>query len=124
MSHENSMQIDQQELTSEYGRYIETKSKNGIMSFFVKALVIPVFALLVIFTGAAFAVANFSPVMYTQAKDIVFENVDFEKITGQTDAINKEVLDSWLILNSEKQQDEAIAQEEMVTGEQIESPLK
>jgi len=124
MTHENSMQMDQQEITPEYGRYIETKSKTGIMSFFVKALVIPVFALLIILTGAAFTVANFYPALYTQAKDILFENMDFEELTGQPDSINKEYLDKWLILNSEKHQGEATVQEEMVTGEQIESQLK
>ena len=123
MSHENSIQIDQQELPSEYGRYVETKSKNGIMSFFVKALVIPVFALLIILTGASFAVANFSPAMYTQAKDILFEKVDFEQLTGQPNSINKEYLDSWLILNSEKLQGEEKALQNTVQEEQIERQL-
>ena len=123
MTHENSMQMDQQEITPEYGRYIETKSKTGIMSFFVKALVIPVFALLIILTGASFAVANFSPAMYTQAKDILFEKVDFEQLTGQPNSINKEYLDSWLILNSEKLQGEEKALQNTVQEEQIERQL-
>ena len=112
MSHENSIPVDQSELASEYGRYVESKSKKGFMSFFIKALIIPVVAMLIILTGTAFAVANFSPATYTQARDIIFANVDFEKITGQPNAATKEMLDSWLVLGSELQQGEGLAQEE------------
>ncbi|WP_455209569.1 hypothetical protein [Kaarinaea lacus] len=117
MSHENSMQIDQQELAPEYGRYIESKSNKGAMRFFIKALIIPLVVMLIILTGAAFIVANFSPAMYTQAKDILFEKVDFEKIIGRADVINKDILDSWLILNSEKHQGEELIQEEQTQQE-------
>ena len=92
------------------------------MGVFVKVLVMPFLAMLVILIAASLTIANFSPTMYTQAKDIIFEKVDFEQLTGQTDSINKEYLDSWLILNPEKQQGEAIAHEEMLLEEQIETP--
>ena len=61
--------------------------------------------------------------MYTEVKDNIFEKVDFEKLTGRPDSTNKEFLDSWLILNSEKQQGEEKAQQETVQEEQIESQL-
>jgi hypothetical protein len=127
MSHENSMQINQDELASEYVRYVESKSSKGIMSFFVKALVIIVLALVIV-TGGAFAMANFSPTTYAQAKDIIFENIDVEKITGLTDSTSKEYLDSWLILKSQPQQSEEAmldqkAQGEIAQEEQPESQL-
>ena len=112
MSHENSIPVDQSELASEYGRYVESKSKKGFLSFFIKALIIPVVAMLIILTGTAFAIANFSPATYTQTRDIIFANIDFEKITGQPNATTKEVLDSWLVLNSEINQGEGQVQEE------------
>jgi hypothetical protein len=121
MSHENSIPTLQSELTPEYGRYVKTTSNKGVMRLFIKALVIPFAALLLILTGAAFTVANFSPVIYTQAKDILFEKVDFEKLTGRPASINKEFLDSWLILNSEKQQGEQEAEGEKAQEEQMES---
>ena len=101
MSQENSIPVLQSEIASEYRQHVESKSNKGVMTAFIKALVIPVVAILMILTGAAFAVANFSPAMYTQVKDNIFEKVDFEKLTGQPDSINKEYLDSWLILNSQ-----------------------
>jgi len=128
MSHENSAPAIQRELASEYGRHVQSNSNKGIMRFVVKGLLIPFAAMLVILTGASFALANFSPAMYTEAKDIIFEQVDFEKMTGQTDSINKEFLDSWLILNSENQPGEEIALEETTLeekalAEQTETPL-
>lgn len=123
MSHQNSIPTLQRELASEYGRHVQSNSNKGFMRTFFKVLVMPFVAMLIILTGASFTVANFSPAMYTQAKDIIFANVDFEKITGQTDLINKQFLDSWLILNSDKQQGEGIAQGEMAQEELIETPL-
>ena len=126
MTHENSMPIDQSELAPEYTRHVESKSNKGIMRFFIKALVIPLVAILIILTGSAFAIANFSPTIYTQAKDIIFDKVDFEKITGLSDSTNKEYLDSWLILNSDIHQGEELiqeeqTQEELVQQEQLEN---
>lgn len=123
MSHENSMQINQSELASEYGRYVESKSNKGIMRLLVKALLAPLVALLITLTGAAFAIANFSPAMYTQAKDIIFATVDIEKMTGLTDAASREYLDNMLILNSEQQPGEDKALEENEQQEQIQPPL-
>ncbi|MGD8641157.1 MAG: hypothetical protein PVG89_11050 [Gammaproteobacteria bacterium] len=115
MSHENSIQINQDELASQYRRHVQAKSSKGMMNYLVKALVI-IFLALVILTGATFALANFSPTTYAQAKDIVFANVDIEKITGVPDSTSKEFLDSWLMLNSEKQQNEYMTQDEKVPG--------
>ena len=112
MSHENSAPAIQRELASEYGRYVKSNSNKGILRFIVKGLLIPFVAILIILTGASFILANFSPAMYMQARDIIFEKVDFEKLTGQTNSVNKEYLDSLLILNPEKQQGEAIVLEE------------
>ena len=128
MSHENSLQIEQSELASEYGRHVEAKSKKSPMRFVFKALAVPVIALLVIVTGAAFAIANFSPATYSQAKDIIFANIDIEKLTGLPDSTVRQQLDNWLILNSEQQQmgtivQEEPAQKEAVQSDQLESPL-
>ena len=122
MSHENSVPVIQSEIATEYRQYVKSNSNKGIMGSIVKVLVIPFVAMLVILTGASFTLANFSPAMYTQVKDVIFEKVDFEKLTGQTDSINKEYLDSWLILNSEIQQEEGIAMEQKAQ-EEIDSPL-
>ena len=120
MSNENSIPtIGQRELASEYGKYVESKSDKAIMSVLIKALIIPLLTLPVILAGAAFSIANFSPALYTQAKDILFEKIDFEKITGQTDAVNKQYLDSWLVLNSEKYQVKGLAQEEQTLEEMV-----
>jgi len=124
MSHENSMQINQREMASEYGRYVETKSNNRIIGIIVKALIIPLIALLLIVAGAAFGIANYSPNTYTQAKDIIFEKVDFEKLTGLPNSTSKEYLDSWLILNSEQQPVEEKAQQETLQEDKIESAIK
>jgi len=124
MSQENSIPVLQSEIAQEYGRYVESKSNKGVMSFFVKVMVIPFIAMLLILTGAAFTIANFSPAMYAQAKDIIFEKVDFEKLTGQPDSINKEYLDSWLILNSQALPVEENAQQETLKEAQIENQLK
>lgn len=139
MSHENSAPAIQRELASEYRRHVKTNSNNGFMGILLKVLVIPLFAILILLTGASFAIANLSPAMYTKAKDIIFEKVDFEKITGQTESVNREYLDSFLILNPEEQQGEQLAQdalaqeepaqgeiarEEPAQGEQIETPVK
>ncbi len=124
MSQENSIPVLQSEIAQEYGRYVESKSNKGVMSFFVKVMVIPFIAMLLILTGAAFTIANFSPAMYAQAKDIIFEKVDFEKLTGQPDSINKEYLDSWLILNSQALPVEENAQQETLQEAQIENQLK
>ena len=129
MSHENSLQIDQSELASEYGRYVETKSKKRPIRFLIKALVIPVVTLLIILTGAAFAVANFSPATYALAKNIIFAEVDVEKLTGLSDSTAREYLDNLLIINTEQQQMGTIvrdetAQKETMQGDQSESPLK
>lgn len=124
MSQENSIPVLQSEIAQEYGRYVESKSNKGAMSFIVKVMVIPFIAMLLILTGAAFITANFSPAMYAQAKDIIFEKVDFEKLTGQPDSINKEYLDSWLILNSQALPVEENAQQETLQEAQIESQLK
>ena len=124
MSQENSIPVLQSEIAQEYGRYVESKSNKGVMSFIVKVMVIPFIAMLLILTGAAFITANFSPAMYAQAKDIIFEKVDFEKLTGQPDSINKEYLDSWLILNSQALPVEENAQQETLQEAQIESQLK
>ena len=121
MSQENSIPVLQSEIASEYRQLVDTKSNKGVMRLFVNVLIIPFIAILMILTGAAFTIANFSPAMYTQVKDNIFEKVDFEKLTGRPDSINKEFLDSWLILNSEKQQGEEEAQQEPVQEEQIES---
>ena len=128
MSQENSIPVIQSEIASEYGRYVESKSNKGAMGFFIKVLVIPFAAMLIIITGGAFAIANFSPASYTQAKDIIFAKVNVEKLTGMPDSIAREHLDSWLILNSEKPQGAEIAQElpvqkEPVQEEQIERPV-
>lgn len=123
MSHENSAQVIQNELASEYGRRVIANSKKGSRGIFVKALVIPLIALLIILIGTSFVIANFSPATYTQAKDIIFAKVDFEKFTGQSNAINKEILDSWLILNPEIQQGEVNALEEKAQEEQTQTPL-
>ena len=123
MSQENSIPVLQSEIASEYRQRVETKSNKGVMSLFVKALIIPLFAVFIILTGVAFSIANFSPTMYTQAKDIIFEKVDFEKLTGRPDSINKEYLDSWLILNSEKQQAEEKTQQATLEEEQTENQL-
>ena len=120
MSHENSLQIDQSELSSEYGRYVESKSNKGVISFFVKVLVIPFFAMLTILIGAALTVANFSPAMYAQAKDIIFEKIDFEKLTGLPDSTNREILDNWLILDLKELLGEEKAQQETLQEKQIE----
>ena len=124
MSQENSIPVLQSEIAQEYGRYVESKSNKGVMSFFVKVMVIPFIAMLLILTGAAFTIANFSPAMYAQAKDIIFEKVDFEKLTGQPDSINKEYLDSWLILNSQALPVEENPQQETLQEAQIESQPK
>ena len=121
MSQENSIPVLQSEIAQEYGRYVESKSNKGVMGLFVKALVIPFVAVLIILAGTAFTIANFSPATYTQAKDIIFEKVDFEKITGMPDSTSKEYLDSWLIFNSEKQQGEEKTLEENTQEAQIES---
>ena len=129
MSHENSLQIDQSELATEYGRYVESKSKKGPVRLLFKVLVIPLVLLLIILTGAAFAIANFSPAMYAHAKNIIFAEIDVEKLTGLPNSIAREHLDSWLILNSEQQQMGTIVREEStqnetVQGDQLESPAK
>ena len=124
MSQENSIPVLQSEIAQEYGRYVESKSNKGGMSFFIKVMVIPFVAMLLILIGAAFTIANFSPAMYAQAKDIIFEKVDFEKLTGQPDSINKEYLDSWLILNSQALPVEENAQQETLQEAQIESQPK
>ena len=121
MSHENSIATMQRELSSEYGRYLKSNSDKGFFKFLVKGLIIPLFVLLIILTGASFIIANYSPAMYTQAKDIIFEQVDFVKLTGQTDVVNKEILDSWLVLNPENRQMEQIVPGAMVLEEQTES---
>lgn len=139
MSHENSAPAIERELTSEYRRHAKLKSNKGFMGILLKVLVIPLIAMLILLTGASFAVANLSPAMYTKAKDIIFEKVDFKKITGQTESVNREYLDSFLILNPEEQQGEQLAQdalmeeeltqgeiarEDTAQGEQIEPPVK
>jgi len=129
MSHENSLQIDQSELSSEYGRYVESKSKKGPFRFLVKALVIPVVTLLIILAGAVFAVANFSPATYALAKNIIFAEVDVEKLTGLSDSAAREYLDNLLIINTEQQQmgtivREDVTQKETAQSNQVESPLK
>ena len=122
MSQENSIPVLQNELAPEYGRYVESKSNSGgIVGLIIKALVISIVATLIILTGAAFAIANFSPAIYTQAKDIIFEKVDVEKLTGLPDSTSKEYLDSWLILNSEQLQGEEKALQEPLQEQPIES---
>jgi len=121
MSQEDSIPVIQSEIAKEYRQQVESKSNKGVMTAFIKALVIPFVAILMILTGAAFTIANFSPAMYTQVKDNIFEKVDFEKLTGRPDSTNKEFLDSWLILNSEQLQGEEIAQQATGQEEQIES---
>jgi hypothetical protein len=123
MSHENSARAIQSELASEYGKYVKAKSNKGIANFIVKVFVIPGVALLIVLTGASFAVANFSPATYTQVKDIIFAKVDVEKLTGQPNAINKELLDSWLVLSAAEQQGQPKAQEELVQEQQTSTPL-
>ena len=124
MSQEDSIPVLQSEIASEYRQQVESKSNKGIMRLFVNALIIPFVAILMILTGAAFTIANFSPAMYTQVKDNIFEKVDIEKLTGRPDSTNKEFLDSWLILNSEQLQGEEKAQQETEKEVQIESQLK
>ena len=124
MSQEDSIPVLQSEIASEYRQQVESKSNKGIMRLFVNALIIPFVAILMILTGAAFTIANFSPAMYTQVKDNIFEKVDIEKLTGRPDSTNKEFLDSWLILNSEQLQGEEKAQQETEQEVQIESQLK
>jgi len=124
MSHENSMQINQREMASEYGRYVETKSNNGTMKRIIKALAISLIALLVTVTGGAFAIANFSPATYTQIKDIVYEKVNIEKLTGLPDSTSKNYLDSWLVLNSEQLPVEEKAQQETQQEDNVESQVK
>ena len=124
MSQEDSIPVLQSEIATEYRQHVESKSNKGIMRLFVNALIIPFFAILIILTGAAFTIANFSPVMYTQVKDNIFKKVDFEKLTGRPDSTNKELLDSWLILNTEKLQAEKKAQQETLQEEQTGSQLK
>ena len=117
MSQENNTLVAQHELASEYGRYVESKRKKGPVRFIINALVIPVIAMVIVVTGAAFVVANYSPATYTQAKDVIFANVDIEKLTGLPSSAAKEQLDSWLILNSEHQQAGSIVREEPVKEE-------
>ncbi|MEJ2179597.1 MAG: hypothetical protein P8Y28_03970 [Gammaproteobacteria bacterium] len=124
MSQEDSIPVLQSEIAAEYRQQVESKSNKGIMRLFVNALVIPIVAILMILTGAAFTIANFSPAMYTQVKDNIFEKVDIEKLTGRPDSTNKEFLDSWLILNSEQLQGKEKAQQETEQEVQIESQLK
>lgn len=116
MSHEHSMQINQDEVPPEFRRHVPPKKRNGIMSFFVKLLVIIAFTLIAL-TCAAFAIANFSPTTYAQAKDIIFEKVAIAKLTGRPDSVNKEYLDSWLVFNSDKQQVEDTGVDEKAQGE-------
>ena len=119
MSHDNNTLVAQHELASEYGRYVESKRKKGPVRFIIKSLVVPVIAMLVVAAGAAFSVANFSPATYTQAKDIIFANVDIEKLTGLPRSVATEQLDSWLILNVEQQQVGSIVREETVKAETV-----
>ena len=124
MSQEDSIPVLQSEIATEYRQHVESKSNKGIIRLFINALIIPFVAIFMILAGAAFTVANFSPAMYTQVKDNIFEKVDLEKLTGRPDSMNKEYLDSWLILNSEKLQGEEKAQQETAQEEHIESQLK
>ena len=124
MTQEDSIPVLQSEIATEYRQHVETKSNKGIMRFFVNALAIPFVAILIIVIGAAFTIANFSPAMYTQVKDNIFEKVDFEKLTGRPDSTNKELLDSWLILNSQNLQGEEKSPQETPKEEQIESQFK
>ena len=128
MSHDNSMQISQPELRAAHGRYVEPKSNKGLMGLIIKALVIPLLALLVILIGTALSIANFTPTTYTQVKDYIFEKVDVATITGLPDTTNKEILDSWLVLNPEQlpsgeKAQELSAQKESVPDEQTERPV-
>lgn len=122
MSHENSAHVIQRELASEYGRYVDKKTNSGFISFFIKALAFPLIAMLLVLTASAFAIANLSPAMYTQAKDTIFSTLDFEPLTGQPNSVSKELLDSWLILNSENQPQKAIVEEEKMLEEKTETP--
>ena len=112
MYQEQSMRINQRELASEYGRYVDAKNQSAFYRFFIKGLVLPIIILSLIIAGAVFLIANNSPETYAKAKDIVFANVDIEKFTGVPDAMAREQLDSWLIVNAEEQQEPLIAQEE------------
>jgi len=118
MFQQNSIPAIQNELRSEYGKYIAAKSNNGFLRFIVKGLIIPLVALLVILTGSAFILANFAPARYTQVKDIIFTKVDFKKLTGQPNSVSKEFLDHWLILNPEKQQSDKAAPQEKLPQDQ------
>ena len=64
-----------------------------------------------------------SRAVFTQVKDNIFAKIDFEKLTGQPDSINREYLDSWLILNSDNLQGEETTQQEPVQEEQLEDQL-
>lgn len=123
MSQENSILIDQHELASQYRRYADSKSRKGPIRFLLKTVLIPGFVLLLILIGAAFATANLSPSTYTQAKDIIFANIDVEKLTGLPDSQAREYLDNWLVVNSNKQQEIEIAKEGAVQEDQMESAI-
>jgi len=118
MSQQNSIPAIRNELASEYGKYIAAKSNRGFLGFIIKRLIVPLVAVLVILTGAAFALANFAPARYTQVKDILFTKVDLEKLTGRSNSVNKEFLDHWLILNAAKQQDDEKAPQKKLPQEQ------
>ena len=114
MSQHNSIPAIHNELRSEYGKYIAAKSNKGFFRLIIKVVIIPLVALSVMLAGAAVFVANFAPARYTQAKDIIFSKIDFERLTGQSNSVNKELLDRLLILNSPKQQlDEQATQEKL-----------
>lgn len=119
MSQDNSMYVDQREMASEYGRYVEAKNKKGFLRFVIKALVLPIFALALILAVATFLVANNSPDTYTQAKDIFFANVNIEQLTGMPASVVQEHLDNLLILNSEKQEGVAVISEGLVQREPV-----
>ena len=82
------------------------------MRFTTRVFLIPFIAMLIILTGAALIVANTSPALYAKAKDIVFEKVDIEKLTGLSNATSREYLDSWLVINAEQQQTEGQVENE------------
>ena len=119
MSQQNSIPAIRNELASEYGKYMTAKSNKGFLRLIVKGLIIPIVLLLVMFTGTAFVLANYAPARYTQVKDIIFTKVDFEKLTGQSNSVTRDMLDHWLILDAAKQQHDENAPQDTSSQQQI-----
>jgi hypothetical protein len=91
------------ELEEEYERYSYERENNLTrkISRLIKTIVIKSVLVIVVIVGTAFVIANFAPEAYTKIKDTVFETVDIEQITGRPDSVNKKLLDTWLIVDTE-----------------------